>query len=831
MSNWFYTSIVYSSNNLYIKGYKENGESLVGKKEFKPFLFTRGKGEYKGFNGEPLQKKTFKNYFELKEFVKERDCYGMGISSNSVNRNDLIYSYICDAFPEEITYNQDYICVLNYDIETSSREGFPNYDNPVEEIYSISCSVTRFGERKYYVFGTKNCTSEKIKNFNHYDNEEAMLKAFCYFVKEQNVDAITGWNSFRFDMPYLCSRITYKYNENWLKKFSPFDMMPKRVEKKVFNRKTRQEEEFIIYDIPGVNDLDMMRLYGKFNTYNGSLSLNNIANKELGEKKTDHSEYKGLDDLYENNYNLFLEYNLHDVELVDGIADKLKYIDLACSVAYLSKTFFEDSLGTIKTWDNLIYDYLLNKKNIIIPKMKVNDKDRQNRGGRVKDSFLGMSKNVVTTDATSLYPTIMMSLNISPETYVKKIDCDENKLLEHKYDLNYLKEGNFALASNGCIFDREKQGVIPYLVEHIFDQRVLYKNLMKKEKEKREKGDPNLVSKYDVFQYAFKILINSIYGAFSSQHFRYFDLDLAEAITVSGQNIIRVSDKVINNYLNTYLGNSSEKEYVVMSDTDSCAISLNDVVEKENPEDVCQFLIDFYDGKIAPEIEKSFVEFSDYCNFYQNKISFKREKVIDKMLITSKKRYGMTVLDNEGYRYDTPEMVVKGLEIVRSDTPPAAKEKLELALKIILTKTEKELQEFVSEFKNEYHRLPLEDIAFPSGVNGLEKYGNRTIGFIKGTPAEVKAALVHNDFVVSKGLEKEIELIKSGDKIKSLILTLPNPLFNDRFAVKYSFEKEFGIDKYIDYHTMFEKSFIKPLNTLIGVIGWSYEKSRGFADI
>lgn len=832
MSNeWFYTNIVYSNNNLHIKGYMQDGSSVIGKKEFKPFLFTRGIGEYTGFNGEPLQKKVFDSYAEMKNFVEDRDCFGMGIGSKTVNRNDIIYSYLCDHFTDEIQYDQRFIGILNYDIETSSKEGFPDHEHPVEEILSISCSITRFNERKYYVFGTKNCTDERIHNYRHFDNEEEMLKAFCYFIRKENVDVITSWNGYKFDTPYLCSRIIYKYNQNWLTKLSPFGMMPKRIEKKTFNRKTNHEEEYVIYDIPGLQDLDMMKLYAKFNTYNGSLALNNIAERELGEKKEDYSEYKNLDELYEKDYNKFLFYNQKDVMLVDRLQDKLKYIDLACYIAYLSKTHFEDSLGTIKVWDNLIYDYLLNKKKVIIPRMKNNEKNEKNRGGRVKPSKLGSSEYVVTTDATSLYPSIMMSLNISPDTYLKKIDCNENRILDKSYNLDWLKDGNFALASNGCVFDREKQGVIPYLVQHIFEQRVHYKNLMKEEKNKREKADPNLVSKYDVFQYAFKILINSIYGAFSSKYFRFFDFDLAEAITVTGQTIIRTSDDVINDFLNNYLGNEKRNDYVVMSDTDSCAVELNDVVLKEKPEDECQFVIDFYDNQIAPKIDESFDQLSSYCNFYVNKISFKREKVIKKMIIVAKKCYGMLVLDNEGYRYDKPEVMVKGLKIVRSDSPNAVKKNLEKALEIILSGKEEDLQEFVASFKEEYKKLSLEEIAIPSGVNGLEDYYDSVTLYKPKTPANVKASLVYNNFITKKGLDKEFELIRSGDKIKSLILTLPNPFFNDRIAVKYFFDKKFGVEEYVSYNQMFERSFIKPISDLTNAVGWSYEKRKKGFDI
>lgn len=832
-NKWFYSTVHYKGDKIYIKGYKQDGTPIKGSHEFKPFLFTVGAGGgYKTFDeNKELTKKIFDSYEKMTEFhAKNPDRnFGLGVQTERIGKNDLLYTFLSDAFPSEnIDYNLNYIGILNYDIETTSEEGFPDYLNPVEEVLSISCSVLRNGKRIYKTFGTKFVKDPSIKDYERCDDEHEMLKKFCKFVKDSNVDVITGWNTTKFDMPYICSRIEKYFDKEWLKMLSPFGLMPRRIHKKTMNQKTKQMEEYDVYDIAGISDLDMMRLFAKFDTYNGSHALNNIANRELGEKKLDYSEYGSLHKLWKEDWDLFIRYNQHDVVLVDKLVDKLKYIDLAITIAYLAKIKYEDAFSPVKTWDNLIYNYLYHEKKIIVPLRKENKKDHQNRGGRVKDAKKGFSEYVVTTDAESLYPSIMISLNISPETFVKKLDIHEHKVLTMDYNTAWLKEANYGLAANGCCFDNSKEGVLSHIVSSIFQQRKDYKNLMKAEMKKGENSDENLIKKYDVFQYSLKILINSAYGVFSSPAFRFYDLDIAEAITVTGQTIIQLSDLTINSYLNDYLRNKKIRDYVVFSDTDSCGIELADVIKKEKPENFVDFLDEFYNDKIDPEIKKAFVKFSNFCNFYKNCINFKREKIIEKMIITGKKRYGMMVWDTEGFRYDKAEMVIKGLEVVRSDTPEIVKEKLNDSVFIILNKTEKDIQKFVLDFKKEFYKLPLEEIAQPTGVYGMEKYNDDEIIYKKGSSSHIKAALIHNDFITRNGLEKDYELIKNADKVKVICLKIPNPMFNDRFAVKYKFDNIFGIDKYIDYNKQYETTFLAPLKRLLDSVGWEAEESNAF---
>lgn len=827
MNKWFYSNISYIGDEILVKGYDLNGTPIKGKTQYTPYVFIKGAGQYKIFNSDTrLVKKEFDNFELLKKYSKHNICYGIGCGNGYVKKKEFIYNWITDNFEDdEIEYNNKFIKILSWDIETTS-ENWPDYKNPVESILSIATSVTNNGERIYKTFGIKECTDENVLNYEHCNDELDLIEKFCKYVRESDIDVITGWYSDRFDITYFCARVEYQYDANILKLLSPFNIQPTRVHKKTKNRKTGQDEEYDTYVIEGISILDMMKLYAKFDTYNGSLSLNNIAKRELGESKTDYSEYGSLKNLYKNDWNKFIFYNQQDVMLVDKIADKTKFIELAISMAYLGKIRYEDAYSPIITIDMLIHN-TLHKRKEVVPLKVENVKDHQNRGGKVKDSKTGFSDYVVTTDSTSHYPSIFISLNVSPETFIKKIDVNEDKILSMGYNTSWLKEANCSLASNGCIFDNKKQGVVSGIVENLFKKRKEYKDLMKLEKGKTN-PDYGLVKKYDVYQYTYKILINSIYGVFGSVNFRYYSLDIAEAITVTGQTLISLADVSINAYLNDYLHNKKIRDYVVFSDTDSCGIELKDVINKIKPENPIDFLNNFYESELDPAINKSFEKFSSFCNFYRNNISFKREKIIEKMIITGKKRYACLVYDDEGFRYDAPKTVIKGLEVVRSNTPDIIREKLNEAVDIILKGTEKDIQKFVEEFRKEFIKLPLEQIAQPTGVYGIDKYKNDDNVFNKGTSSHIKAALIYNNFIEKNGLDKEYEYIKDGDKIKVISIKIPNPTMNDRFAVKNSFDKIFGIHKYIDYNKQYESTFLIPLKRLLTVINWEAEESTSF---
>jgi DNA polymerase elongation subunit (family B) len=343
------------------------------------------------------------------------------------------------------------------------------------------------------------------------------------------------------------------------------------------------------------------------------------------------------------------------------------------------------------------------------------------------------------------------------------------------------------------------------------------------------------ISKYKNLQLAKKVQLNSAYGALGNQYFRFFDVRMAESITLSGQLSIRWIEARMNEYLNKLLKTEGE-DYVIASDTDSLYITFDRLVEQVfakgdgvqnlDTDRVVKFLDDIAEKKIEPFIDKSYQDLADVMNAYEQKMFMKREAIADKGIWTAKKRYALNVYDNEGVRYAEPKLKVMGLEIVKSSTPQRCRTALNDAVKLIMKADETTVQEFISDFRNEFCSLPFEDIAFPRGVTDLTKYqsGGEELKILKSTPIHVRGSMVFNHLLKKHKLEKRYDRIKDGEKIKFCYLKEPNPVRQNVLSVLSSLPKEFGVSEYIDYDTQFKKAFLEPLSVILGVIGWSAEK-------
>ena len=327
---------------------------------------------------------------------------------------------------------------------------------------------------------------------------------------------------------------------------------------------------------------------------------------------------------------------------------------------------------------------------------------------------------------------------------------------------------------------------------------------------------------------AAKILMNSLYGALGNVHFRFYDIRIAEGITMTGQLLIRsVADK-LNEFINKEVG-TKDANYSFYADTDSTYITLGSLVDKNLKGKDKPTIVDVLDKYCATQIEPTINDtcesLTDYLNTYQRKIKFKREIIADRGIWIAKKRYAVNVYNSEGVAYDPPKLKVLGMEIVRSSTPAPVRKALKEAVSIALTKDEPTLRQFVADLEVKWHNLDPEDIAFPRGVNGIKEYASPDGIFKKGTPIHVRGALIYNHLVTSKELEKKYQLIQEGDKIKFLYLREPNPLGTHVITFAGEVPPEFKIREYIDYDKMFEKSFLEPLNSLLSCIGWQVKET------
>ena len=318
--------------------------------------------------------------------------------------------------------------------------------------------------------------------------------------------------------------------------------------------------------------------------------------------------------------------------------------------------------------------------------------------------------------------------------------------------------------------------------------------------------------------------MNSLFGAMANEYFRFYDDRIAEGITLTGQYIIQSIGKSLNENLNKICG-TRDYVYSFYSDTDACYITLNPLVNKfykDMPRDKVVSILDkICQEKIEKFLEKSCKELADYTNAFDNRISFKREVIADRGIWVAKKRYALNVYNNEGVQYSEPKLKVMGLEIVRSSTPEPVRDALRQAVKIILTQDEDALQDFVRKFETEYNKIAAELISFPRSVNGLGKYSDKASIYKNGTPMHVRGALLYNYYIDAKNLGKKYEKIKEGDKIKFLYLREPNIISENCMAFNTVIPQEFDLRKYADYETMFSKSFLEPINTILGGIGWS----------
>jgi DNA polymerase elongation subunit (family B) len=605
-----------------------------------------------------------------------------------------------------------------------------------------------------------------------------------------------------------------------------------------------------VYEISGIAVLDYIQLYRKF-TYSQqeSYRLDNIAHVELGEKKLDYSEFENLHQLYREDYQKFIEYNIKDVELVEKLEDKMKLIELALTLAYDNKVNYDDVFTQVRMWDAIVYNYLLRKK-IVIPQMKRGDKKTAYEGAYVKDPILGMHNWVASFDLNSLYPHLIMQYNISMETIVEPekyndnmrgfiANCNVNveSLLNQEVDTNILKDLGVTVTPNGQLFRTQEQGVLPEIMDSMYKDRTRYKKLAIEAKKKIETvlEDKNQVhylekqvARYNNLQLAKKVTLNSAYGALGNQYFRFFDIRIAEGITTAGQLSIRWIEKKINEYMNKLLKTDGE-DYVIASDTDSIYLNMGPLIKKLYPDTsdtkkVIKFMNKVCDDKIQPFIDESYEELKEYVNAFQQRMEMKRESLADKAIWTAKKRYILNVHDSEGVAYAKPKLKIMGLEAVKSSTPSACRVKIKEAINIVMTQTEDDLHKFIEKFRHEFKTLPVEDIAFPRSVNGLTEYADAANIFKKGTPIHVKGALVYNHLLKNKNLTKKYQLIQEGEKIKFIYLKQPNIYNNNTLAFLSGIPKQLGADQYIDYDLQFQKSFLEPLDIILSSINWQSEK-------
>ena len=819
----FYTNVLRYKNNIYYRGYSDNGDRVMRKDYYQPkFYVTSDKNSTKksldGYNVGSLE---FDSMYEAGQWYKSNiDVSGRSIYGNK----KFVQQYITEKFPREIKFNREFINVGTFDIETDYDSGFPHPNEASQRILSISYKSSK--SKLYHVWGYGDYDIDKalIQPVTYYKckDEAELLQKFIEFWSHPNntPDIITGWNTRFFDIPYVMNRTAKILGIGELVKFSPWGL------KSEYRQIRRRGSENDVYEIPGIQTLDYMELFQKFGyTYGAqeSYALNHIAYVVLNEKKLSYEESGSLKNLYKDDYQKYIDYNMKDVQLVDRLEEKLGLITLAMTMAYKGGVNYQDTFGVTAIWESIIYRRL-NENNIVTPLTQRIDSYTPIgggdliAGGYVKDPKAGKYEWVVSFDLNSLYPNIIVQNNMSPETYN-----------EQTPDSNFAKAGKEGYET---YYRKDMQGVLPKIIKEYYDERVSIKKQMLAAKSEMQKGYTfeldKEISNLDNRQMAIKILLNSLYGALANKHFLYFSHGLAEGVTLTGQRAIKWAEATMNRELQKLL--KTEDDYVIAIDTDSLYVNFGPLVEKFKPTNPVSFLDKICKEHFEPAIKKDYDKFFQVLNSYENRMMMAREAISDVGIWTAKKRYILNVHNNEGVQYKEPQLKIMGIEAIKSSTPEVVRNKFKEGFKLIVSSTESETQKFIKDFKIQFRSLYPEDVAFPRRVTSITDWYDRRTIFKKSCPIHVRGSLLFNHYIKQYKLQNKYELITNGDRIKFVYLRLPNPIRQNVIAFKDVLPKELQLHRYIDYDLQFEKTFIEPLNLILNPIGWYAEEQATLED-
>ena len=728
---------------------------------------------------------------------------------------------------------------LFFDIEVSMENGIPNTKNPNNEITSIALYDPLVKKYEVFVLDRRGLYTDRDSEETtvHFCMDEVdLLHKFINSYEQIRPTIISGWNSNGFDVPYLYNRIRQVCGKGTANRLSPIG-------------RVKYSERMERYKIAGVSSLDYLDLYKKFTyTQQPNYRLDTIGRLEVGMGKVD---YEGsLDDLFRDDLDKFIEYNLQDVRIIVDLDKKLNLIDLVRGICHIGHVPYEDYGMSSRFLEGTIVTYLHRKGIIVTDKPKDGREQMDAMGDRegfagayVQEPIPGLYDWIYSLDLQSLYPSIIMSLNISPETKVAKVlnfdmekhfrkeivayviqEMGNDTTVELEYDAftKFLQENNLTIASNGVLYTTTAKGIIPEVLEEWFAKRVEYKNLMKKY---TNEGDKVQAAYYDQRQHIQKIFLNSLYGVLGLPVFRFYDVDNAAAVTLTGQDVIKTTAKFIN--LKYEKATGEKKDHCVYIDTDSVYFPAKPLFTAGST-DALAATID-----IAYDMESGLNKFYDSMakrmfNCDSHKFHIKGESVAKTAFWVAKKRYALDKVYDLETRQNVNKLVVKGLDVVRSSFPKAFREFMTQMLKDILGRVDKqELDDKILILKTSLKTRHYLEVARNTSANNISQFaaGEENNGmnrFKKGTPAHIKAAIVYNRLLTHFGIQKQYAPIADGAKIKYVYLK-NNPLQIDALAIKGYQDPPQIVDmitEYIDTDALFENELRNKLDDFYTALKW-----------
>lgn len=852
-----YRNAVYDSRSKSIKlfTWDEDGNRVSYDTSFSPYLYVEDtKGEKKSIYQTRVTKKIFNTSYDRNKFVSTSGIRRIYENISAVQQ------YLLDSFwkvneTPEFTKNDLKVVFLDIETYSPSNEGFPDTNNPTHPINVITCYDTL--SKTYYTFGTGAYKTDREDIvYTHCKNERDLFIKFIEYLEDDYPDVLSGWSSEFFDIPYIINRCERVMGEDYVSRLSPTGRVYFR---EIIGKFGKQQKR---YYIEGVSCIDYMDIYRRFCLkLRESYKLDAIGELELGMNKIDYGDID-LATLADTDWNKFIDYNIMDVNIIVKLEEKLQYVNLLKMLSYVGLTTLEGAMGTLSVITGALTIRARNRGEIISTFIRKQDGGK-NPGAYVSEPKRGFQSNVVSFDANSLYPNVMISLNLSPETKVGRVEkvndstvnihhvSGKTLTLTNEKFAQFIKHEECALSKAGFLFTQKRKGIIPEFLDYYYDQRKIVKaklNDLKKQQYdlsveyKSDKTNASLekelqkvaveISRANTLQMVQKVLLNSTYGFMGNKQASIGDDDIASSVTLTGQAVIKQAGKLLQKFLsdNFNITDASELDNSwIYSDTDSCYFSLKCI---EHIVPLCD-----ESKNITDKFYNTLQDIENYLNDNINKWAisalrskdsrfiFKRESIADTALMLQKKRYVIHVLDDEGIKSD--KFKYTGVEVVRTSMPNAVKPYAKNIIETMLTTRSRQLtNKALKEAYDIFKTLPEEDIASVMGLKGYEKYSPKCkdMNVGKGTPIHVKAAYLHNTLTSKLGIDNKYEVINSGDKVRYLYVQQPNKYKIDVIGFKYAYPEEFRDLFKIDYEKMFEKILYQSIERFYESVDWQIRK-------
>jgi len=787
------------------------------------FYYKDPKGKHLSIYGDPISKIICKN---TKDFRKEI----------AINRDKTLFE--SDVNPifqclSENYLNQDApkLNIAFFDIETDfdPDRGFADPADPFMPITAITVNLQWLDVLITLALPPKTLSLEQAKHEVEQWGEEVllftdegeMLETFLDLIED--ADVLSGWNSEGYDIPYTVNRVSRILSKDDTRRFCLWKQLPKKREYEKFGRKAET------FDLVGRVHLDSLELYRKY-TYEErhSYRLDAIGEMEVGERKT---VYEGtLDQLYNNDFKTFIEYNRQDVALLDKLDKKLKFIDLSNELAHANTVLLQTTMGAVAVTEQAIINEAHERGMRVPNRPKRDDENTAAAGAYVAFPKKGVHKWIGSMDLNSLYPSVIRALNMAPETIVGQLrpemtDAVINEAISlEKKSFAGAWEGRFGteeyqavldqrkdvvltldfedgrsetlsgaevyklvfdsgmpwmLSANGTIFTTEFEGVIPGILKRWYAER---KELQAMKKKAIEAGNQLEIAFWDKRQLVKKINLNSLYGAILNPGCRFFDKRIGQSTTLTGRQIVKHMSAEVNKVITGEYNHVGKA--VIYGDTDSVYFSAYPVLKTEIDNGSIPWskeaVIRLYD-QVAEEANTTFKDFMSkafHCPASRSDvIAAGREIVAESGLYITKKRYAALVYDLEGDRKDVDgkpgKVKAMGLDLRRSDTPVFMQEFLSEILMMVLQEVpEDKILDRIAEFRLEFKNRPGWEKGSPKRANKIGHFQRLEEKQGKANlPGHVRASLNWNTLKKINADKYSLEIV---DGMKVIVCKLKN---------------------------------------------------------